>query len=135
MLGYINDVLLNGYTKKDAYLKNINGDIKQPSLAVVNMEKRKDFQEIYQSIISDDQLQMNGKIKKVQSKYVDLIEKNLDTAAGILDEVAKTSGEDSLKNKAIAVRLVNETVGAMGIVQGPAQATPPGKLNKAGAVL
>lgn len=130
IIGYVQDVVTNGYTKKDAFQKNIDNSIVDVTKAVIRLEKSEDFQAVYGVIMDDDTMRLNKKVKVIQGKYADLIEKNIDTASAILDKVK--GGE--VKDQAIAVRLVNETVGAMAIVNGPAQAQQPGSLNKANAV-
>lgn len=130
IIAYIHDILLQGSTKKDSYQKNINGSISNVHRSIGALERTQTFKDIYSSIITDNNLRMKEKVGKVKSKYLDLIELNIDTMTNVLKEAGKTTGEDSLKNKAIAVRLANETVGAMSIVDGPQNAQPPGALKK-----
>lgn len=131
MLAYIEATLIGKSTKKDAYLKHVNPDIKQANLAVARMEKLPEYQELYSTIATDDNLKMQTDVQRVQRKYVNLIEKNIDTMNGILDDVKNAE----VKDKAVAVRLANETVGAMSIVDGPKGPQHPGTLNKAAAVI
>lgn len=130
MVAYATDVVMNGATKKDAYLRNVK-DVNQVHIAIARMEKTDEYQSILSSIMGDDAAKLATKVRRVQDKYVGLIEKNIDTASKILDKVA----DGEVKDQAIAVRLVNETVGAMGVVTGTAQPQAPGQLNKAGAVI
>lgn len=132
ILSYITDNIIGGLTKKDSYLKNINADIKDTNKAIQRLEKTDNFQMIYQSVVNDDSLKLQIKVKKVQSKYVELMDKNLDTAIDVLDAVKGTKG--SITEKAVAVRLVNETIGAMAIVNGPTQAQKPGELDRSGVI-
>ena len=130
MVAYATDIVFNGSTKKDAYLRNVK-EVNQVHIAIARMEKTEEYQSLLASIMGDDAAKLAAKVRRVQDKYVGLMEKNIDTASGILDNVA----DGELKDKAIAVRLVNETVGAMGVVTGASQPQAPGQLNKAGAVI
>ena len=130
MVAYATDIVFNGSTKKDSYLRNIK-EVNQVHIAIARMEKTEEYQSLLASIMGDDAAKLVAKVRRVQDKYVGLMEKNIDTASGILDNVA----DGELKDKAIAVRLVNETVGAMGVVTGASQPQAPGQLNKAGAVI
>lgn len=131
MLAYINGIVLEGLTKKGSYQKYVNDTLSQPQQAVIALEKKPEFQELYRVIMEDDAMQLAAKAKKVQLDYVKLIEKNIGTAARILDDVA----DKEITDRAIAVRLVNETVGAMGVVTGTSSPNAPGKLDKGSVVL
>lgn len=130
MLAYINATLFEGMTKKEAYLTHINSTLSHPHQAVLALEKKPEFRELYDHIMEDDNARLQAKANKIKLKYASLIEKNIDTASAILDEVE----DGELQDKAVAVRLVNETVGAMAIVSGTSQPTAPGKLDKSGVV-
>ena len=130
MVAYATDIVFNGSTKKDSYLRNIK-DVNQVHIAIARMEKTEEYQSLLASIMGDDAAKLAAKVKRVQDKYVGLMEKNIDTASSVLDGVK----DGELKDKAIAVRLVNETVGAMAVVTGATQPQAPGQLNKAGAVI
>lgn len=130
IIAYVHDILLQGMTKKDSYQKNINNSISNVHRSIGALERTQTFKDIYASIITDDNLRMKEKVAKVKSKYLGLIELNIDTMTNVLKEAAKSEGENSLKDKAIAVRLANETVGAMAIVDGPNNAQPVGALKK-----
>lgn len=130
MVAYATDIVFNGSTKKDSYLRNVK-DVNQVHIAIARMEKTEEYQSLLASIMGDDAAKLAAKVKRVQDKYVGLMEKNIDTASSVLDGVK----DGELKDKAIAVRLVNETVGAMGVVTGASQPQSPGQLNKAGAVI
>jgi len=130
MVAYATDIVFNGSTKKDSYLRNVK-DVNQVHIAIARMEKTEEYQSLLASIMGDDAAKLAAKVKRVQDKYVGLMEKNIDTASSVLDGVK----DGELKDKAIAVRLVNETVGAMAVVTGATQPQAPGQLNKAGAVI
>jgi len=130
MVAYATDIVFNGLTKKDSYLRNVK-DVNQVHIAIARMEKTEEYQSLLASIMGDDAAKLAAKVKRVQDKYVGLMEKNIDTASSVLDGVK----DGELKDKAIAVRLVNETVGAMAVVTGATQPQAPGQLNKAGAVI
>ena len=130
MVAYATDIVFNGSTKKDSYLRNVK-DVNQVHIAIARMEKTEEYQSLLASIMGDDAAKLAAKVRRVQDKYVGLMEKNIDTASSVLDGVK----DGELKDKAIAVRLVNETVGAMAVVTGATQPQAPGQLNKAGAVI
>jgi len=130
MVAYATDIVFNGSTKKDSYLRNVK-DVNQVHIAIARMEKTEEYQSLLASIMGDDAAKLAAKVRRVQDKYVGLMEKNIDTASSVLDGVK----DGELKDKAVAVRLVNETVGAMAVVTGATQPQAPGQLNKAGAVI
>lgn len=113
-LKYIEATLLGGMTKKDAYLAHINPNVKNPNQAITVMENKKDFIDLYQMVFSDDVLKIQHAAKRVQSKYVNLMEKNIDTAVVVLEEVNKK--ESTMSEKVIGIKLVNETLSAMSVV-------------------
>jgi len=99
------------------------------------MEKKKEYQDLFATISTDENYKFQMRAQTVKGKYLGLIEKNIDTADKILDEVS--TDESTLKDKATAVRLVNETVGALAVISGGAppvgQSGAP-KLDKSGVI-
>lgn len=132
IIAYIQDILFRGKTKTQSYKDNINDEIKDVFPAIKSLENREDFKAIYNVLDSDGNLAAQTTALKVRNKYIKLIEKNLDTAAEVLDEA------ETIKDKATAVRLVNETVGALApIASGSPEghAGGGGKLKRGGAVI
>lgn len=133
VLDYIEAILVHSYSKKDAYLAFIDPECKNPHAAIARMEKRKEYQEIYAVVTSDENYKFLAKAQRVKSKFLNLVEKNIDTADKVLDDVKSSD----VRSKATAVRLVNETVQAMAVVSGAGGvATQPGapKLDKSGVI-
>lgn len=132
IIAYIEDVLFRNKTKKASYQDNINPDIKNVHAAIRTLEGREDFKAIYTVLNSDGQLQLQETALRVRNKYAKLVEKNIDTATDVLES------SESIKDKATAVRLVNETIGALAPVSG-AQHAPDnqggGKLNRGSAII
>lgn len=132
IVSYIDATLTRGESKIDAYKKHINPNIRAASSAVKRFEKSPDYIALMESLSVDNDLQLNMKVAKVRSKYVGLIEKNIDAMSGIID----STKDMEISEKAKAVRLANETITAMQIVDGPKEQGPPaGKLNRGGAVM
>lgn len=133
ILEYIQATLTQGYNKKDAYLAFIDSDIKNVHSAINRLEKSKEYQEIYAVIVSDENYQFQMRTQKVKGKYLNLLEKNIDTADSILDDA---KGED-LQTRGAAVRLANETLQALAVVSGgPPPTGQPGhpRLDKSGVI-
>ena len=130
MIEYIQAVLVGGISKKKAYLEFIDPNSKDAAAAVNRMEKRPDFIKLHASIKADDALQMEKSVSRVKLKYVKLIEKNMDTMSDVLDNA------EDMKEKAIAVRLANETITAMGIIDRPTESTSgQPALNRGGVII
>lgn len=130
IVAYIQATLFQGKTKADAYREFINPDIKNVTNAVYALEKRSEFVAVYQTLNSDGNLELQEMALRLKKKYGKMIERNIDTATELLDE-AETN-----KDKATAVRLVNETVGAMAVIQGPGQSpSDRSKLNRGDSVV
>lgn len=133
VLQYIEATLVHGYTKKDAYLAFIDSECKAPHAAISRMEKKKDYQDILTVVTSDENYKFQIRTQRVRGKFLGLVEDNIDTATQVLKDVKK---EDT-KTKAVAVRLVNETIQAMSVISG---GTPPAgqpgtpKLDKSGVI-
>ena len=130
ILLYAEDALLNGLTKKESYQKNINADLTQIGHAVIRLEKSQEYLDIRDSLMSDDSLRLRKKAIEIRGKYAKLIETNIDTMQSVLEGVV--AGE--IADKAIAVRLANETIGAMSMVDAPQQVNQPGSIDKSSAV-
>jgi len=130
ILSYIEATLTGGLTKKDAYLTHVDDKVKNPTAAVARLERSKEFQDIYHTLITDENYKFQESAQRVRSKYLGLIEKNIDTAGSMLD------GADTTSEKAKAVRLTNETIQAMAIVANPTPADREGSkpINKSGVI-
>lgn len=131
---YIQAILIQGYTKKDAYLAHINPDERNPFAKIKTMESKKEYQDLLAVVRSDDNFRIDIKAQEVRGKYLGLIEQNIDTAAEMLTEVKKDS---DIKMKGQVVRLVNETITALAVVSGGTPAKQPGnvpKLDRSGVV-
>lgn len=124
IVNYIEAVLYKNIPKIRAYQEHINDTLKNPHSAINRLEASADFKAIYATMAGDDDVILEKAIARAQNKYVKLVEKNIDKMANILDEAENTDREEGtgVKNQAIAVRLANETISAMSIVQG---ASPP----------
>jgi hypothetical protein len=134
VLQYIEATLVHGYTKKDAYLAFIDSDCKAPHQAIARLEKNKEYQDILAVITSDENYKFQIRAQRVKGKFLGLVEKNIDTADQVLDDVKNS---EDVKSKAVAVRLVNETIQAMSVISGGAPPVgQPGnpKLDKSGVV-
>lgn len=132
IVAYIEAVLFQGYTKKDAYLSHVNKDISNVHQAISALEKREDFQEVYRVLNSDGNLEVREAALRMKKKYANLIEKNIDKATDVLDEA------ETIKEKAAAVRLVNETVGALAPITNPGSAgvgDQPTKLKRGSVIV
>lgn len=130
MVAYIEAILMKGYTKKDAFLEFIDPEAKDVHSRINTMENRAEFYEIYKTLNSDSNLQIQETINRVKKKYAALVEKNIDKATEVLDQT------ETIKDKATAIRLVNETVGALSIMSG--NTTPdkqPRKLDRGASVI
>jgi hypothetical protein len=119
VLQYIEAVLVNGYTKKDAFQAFIDSEVKNPHQAIAKMESKKEYQELYAVITSDENYKFQIQAQRVRGKYLNFIEKNIDTADQMLDDAKK----EDLRTRAAVVRLSNETIQAMAVVSGGPQ--PP----------
>lgn len=130
---YIEAILIRGYTKKAAYLEFINDKIVNVSDAVQKLEKKKEFQDIYDVIVTDANYAIQKKAQAVKEKYVDLVDENISLMRDVLKDASKS--EDA-KTKATAVRLANETITAMSIVDKPTDGSAPGQgqLNKSSVI-
>lgn len=132
IVSYIDATLTRGENKIEAYKKHINPNIRSASSAIKRFEQSPDYIALMESLSIDNDQQLNIKVAKVRSKYVNLIEKNIDAMGDIIDS---TEGME-INEKAKAVRLANETITAMQIVDGPKEpGNPAGKLNRGGAVM
>lgn len=129
ILAYIVDQIVSGLDKKSSYLKNIN-EVSKVHIAISRLEKSQQYEEVYASVMNDNNMLLKAKAQKARLQYVNLINKNLDLAESVVDSVK----EGTVKDKGIAIRLMNETIGAMSIVDGPTQAQAPGALNKGSVV-
>lgn len=134
VLQYIEAILVHAYTKKDAYLAFIDSDCKAPHQAIARMENNKEYQDILAVIASDENYKFQIRTQRVRGKFLGLVEKNIDTADQVLEDVKDS---ENVKDKAVAVRLVNETIQAMSVISG---GTPPAgqpgnpKIDKSGVV-
>lgn len=119
---YIQAVSFKGYTKKAAYIQYIDPqcNTKNVHSLIASMEKKTEFTELAAVVLSDSSLQLQNDIARVRSKYVKLVEVNIDNMTQVLKD---TQGKE-IKERATAIRLANETVTAMGVVSG--NATPNG---------
>ena len=128
MLSYIQATLMGGMKKAVAYKAFIDPLIGHVYPAINRLENRDDFHELMQNIIDTDDLAAKKSISRVRNKYLTMTEKALDKASELLDE----SGEEgkSSADKAQAVRLANETFGAMAIIG----ASSPNTGNSQGAI-
>lgn len=133
MVAYAEAVLIKGYTKKAAYQEYVDDQVKDPKKAFMAMEKKKEFQEIWQTIAGDANAILQADITRVRTKYANLVEQNIDMASDILDDMK--DNKETFKNKAAAVRLVNETISAMAIVSGGTPAPEaPRRIDHSGVV-
>jgi hypothetical protein len=114
MLEYIQGILIQRMTKKQAYLTYIDPDAKNPNQSIVAMENKAEFKAMHKVISGDANLQINARMIQVRDKFVRVVEKNLDTIDQLFDDVK--NGET--KEKATVVRLANETISAMAVVAG-----------------
>jgi hypothetical protein len=132
MLQYIEATLMHGYSKKDAYLNFIDGTNKNPVAAANRLEKKQEYRDIYATVSTDENHQFQIRAQKVRGKFLKLVEKNIDTVDGVLEDVQA----ENLQSKATAVRLVNETVQAMSVVSGgaPEQRSNAPRLDKSGVI-
>lgn len=130
MVNYIRATLIGGMSKRAAYSAHINFSIKDVDGAIMRLEKRDDFIELYQTIVEADQSHGARLAMRVKAKYMSMTEKNIDVATSLLEDA------ESAEEKAKAVRLANETFGAMAIigVANPQDNTPL-KLDKTGVVI
>jgi len=128
---YIEAVLFKKSTKKAAYLEHINPNISNVPQAISVLEKRTDFKDMYGVLNSDLNLQSQESMLRIQSKYAKMVEKNIDVATDVLDQA------NDQKQKSSAVRLVNETVGALAIISGNSNPEDknPKKLDKSGIIV
>lgn len=132
VLQYIEGWLVRGLSKKEAYSTYIDGTVKDVGGAIARLERRKEYQDIYVVVMGDENYKLQERAKRVRGKYLGLIEKNIDTADGLLDDVK----EGETRDKATAVRLVNETIQAMAVVANPTSPQGGGteSINKAGVI-
>lgn len=130
MVNYIQSTLMGGMNKATAYKAHIDPLVKDVYGAISRLEKRNEFVEMHQSIVDSDKNAANKLALRVKSKYLSMAEKNLDVASDLLDKA------NSDESKAKAVRLANETFGAMSIIGvAQPQENTPLKLDKSSVVL
>lgn len=134
MIAYIEATLVRGYTKKAAYQEFVDRDVKDPQQAVLRMEKKKEFKDLYQSIYTDDNMRLQLRMNQVKGKFVAVVEKNIDVLDEALELVKGDKG--TTREKATVVRLANETIQAMSVVSGAGSAQAPGapKIDRSGVV-
>lgn len=107
--------MVGGMDKKAAYKKFINNKISHPSAAVSRLEKTPEFKSVYELMHGDDNIRMERAVKEVKRKYVNLVDKTINTMDGILDDVK----DEGVNEKAKAVRLASETLTALNFVDAP----------------
>lgn len=136
VIKYIEATLFGGMTKKDAYMEYINPDIKNVHGAITTMENKKEFKDLYQALFSDDALKAQHTIQRVRNKFAGLVENNIDATSKILQDVMQDD-KASQRSKSGAVRLANETISAMAVIQGATPVEQDGnkKLNRGSVVI
>lgn len=112
---YIEAILVGGFSKRQAYRDNINADIKNIDQAISVLERKAEFKALYETVLRDHNTRITSSIEAVKASYVDLIGTNIKVAKEVLEEA-----EDNTE-KARAVRLANETISSMAIINSNSQ--------------
>lgn len=119
IISYAEDVILRGKSKAESYRSNIDANEKNLHYQISLLERRKDFKAVAEVLTQDNDRMLMEQAMEVRKKYLSLMGKNIDSASRLLDKAEKADKqEDTAKNTAMAVRLVNETITAMAAVGG-----------------
>lgn len=118
---YAEATILRGEAKPAAYRKYIDSSPSNVSVAIKNLEKRKEFKSIAEVLSTDSDRELEYLATKVKKKYINLMDKNIEAMSNTIDQAQKIDEEEgTAKNTAMAIRLANETLQAVGgVVQGP----------------
>lgn len=137
IVSYIMATVVQGATKKDAYVQHVNSNIKQVYDGIARLEQTPEFLDLYVAITSDDNLRVNALVSNAKLDYAMMVRKNMQIMGEVYKKVEGDEG--SLKDKAAAVRLGNETIQSMAVIgamnAGGQNNPEAGKLNKSAAVL
>lgn len=133
MIAYAEAVHIQKFPKGKAYKAYVNDKVKDVFNAIGRLERNEEYKAIVTTILEDSNFQLDKKIANVRSKYVSLIESNIDTMQNV---IKKASEEGQLKDQAMAVRLANETITAMSIIDGSREPSKPtqGTINKSSVI-
>lgn len=121
ILKYAEATILNGESKSVAYKRHVDSAARNPAAAASSLEKRKEFKAIADVLETDSERELQYSATKVKKKYLNLMEKNIEAMSDTIKTAqAMDKTEGTAKNTAMAIRLANETLTAVGgIVQGP----------------
>ena len=126
IVSYIEATLVQGKAKPAAYREFIDSSDGNVKPGIRKLESSKEFKAIAEVITTDADREMELAALKVRRKYISLMDRSLDAANNLIDAaVAMDKREETTKNTAMAIRLSNETIQAMGNLAGAPQPLDP----------